>query len=198
LKGTASDPPTKDVPASGVALVEIGGYGPDDEEIEWTPAVDESTEQEEPWSEWSLDFLPTKSGKYELKIRVTDNAGNQEIYDGGELEFTVSLNFKGDVYVWPNPISRSRGDKAHFSFDVNLPPDATAQVTVTVYDVAGDPVWQSQTYTVKRGRDYDEVVTWDCTNQFGQKVATGIYVFRIEAYDGKNRTNRTGRILVVR
>lgn len=198
LKGTASDPPTEKVPASGVALVEIGGYGPDGKEIEWTPAVDESTEQEEPWSEWSLDFLPTKSGKYELKIRVTDNAGNQEIYDGGELEFTVSLNFKGDVYVWPNPISRSRGDKAHFSFDVNLPPEETAQVTVTIYDLAGDPVWQSQTYTVKRGRDYDEVVTWDCTNQFGRKVTIGIYIFRIEAYDGKNRANRIGRILVVR
>jgi hypothetical protein len=198
LKGTASDPPSEKVPASGVALVEVGGYGPDGEEIEWTPAEDESTEEEEPWSKWSLDFLPAKSGKYELRIRVTDNAGNWEIYDGGELEFTVSLGFRGDVYVWPNPISRSRGDVAHFSFDVNLAPGETAQVTVTVYDVAGDPVWQSKTYTVERGRDYDELVTWNCRNQLGDKVATGIYIFRIEAYDGKNRANKTGRILVVR
>ncbi|RKY03408.1 hypothetical protein DRP77_06150 [Candidatus Poribacteria bacterium] len=198
LRGTASDPPGENVPASGVALVEIGGYGPDGEELEWVPAEDESAENEEPWSKWSFDFLPPKSGKYELKIRVTDRAGNYEIYDAVELEFNVSLTFKGPVFAWPNPVSRSRGDVAHFSFELNLAPDERAEVVISIYDVGGDLVWRSDGLTAEPGRNEGELMTWNLRNQFGERVVPGIYIFRIEATRGDQKAVATGTILVVR
>ena len=78
LEGTASDPEGTQrvgegeipVPPSGIWLVEIVGTGPDDQPIDPVPAVDDSGAQEEPWSRWSIDFLPSRSGEYELDVRV--------------------------------------------------------------------------------------------------------------------------------
>ena len=116
LEGTASDPAGTQrigegeipVPASGVWLVEIVGTGPDDQPIDPVPAVDDSNAQEEPWSRWSIDFLPTRSGEYDLDVRVTDNAGNFAVYDIGEYTMSVSLTFRGSTFGWPNPLRLSQ------------------------------------------------------------------------------------------
>ena len=84
LRGTAHDPATEGVAASGVVLVEIVGIGPDGTPIDPVAAEDESEAEEEPWSRWTLDFLPARSGEYNLDIQVTDRAGNIAVYDGGD------------------------------------------------------------------------------------------------------------------
>ena len=203
LIGTANDPEEGEgeVPASGIALVEIVGTGPGGTPIEPVSAKDESTADEEPWSRWSLDFLPSRSGEYDLDIRVTDRMGNVSIGDGVTANFSVSLVFKGPTYVWPNPLRGSNGDLAHFSFDLNVPGDTGVRITLSVYDFAGDLVFQKIFPNVRAGRDSDQLVTWNLKNKdgTGAKVARGIYVFRLEALDtaSNNRTNAVGKILVV-
>ncbi|MCH8290105.1 Ig-like domain repeat protein [Candidatus Poribacteria bacterium] len=200
LRGRASDEPTDEIAASGVALVEIIGTGPDGNAIEPIPATDDSSAEEEPWSLWSLDFLPARSGEYNLDIRVTDRVGNSDVFDAVTVNFSVSLVFKGPTYVWPNPIRRSRGEVAHFAFDLNLPIGQGVDVTVSIYDFAGDMVYQ-KTETVpdvSLARSTDAPVKWNLKNQSGADVARGIYIFRLEAEDtvAKNRTNAVGKILV--
>ena len=212
LQGTARDPQGTardsseddidiDIPASDVALVEVVGTGPDGQPIDPVAAIDDSEEEEDPWSRWSIDFLPSQSGEYNLDIRVTDRAGNAGIYDAVTVNFSVSLIFKGPTYVWPNPLSlsrRSNGEVAHFSFEVNVPGGEGARIGLSIYDFAGDLVYEKQFSDLSTGRNNDEVV-WNLTNQSGADVARGIYIFRLEAEDvvTSNLTNVVGKIVVV-
>ena len=201
LQGTARDQSEDDIPASEVALVEVIGTGPDGLPIDPVAAKDDSEEEEDPWSRWSVDFLPSQSGEYNLDVRVTDRAGNAGIYDAVTVNFSVSLIFKGPTYVWPNPLSlsrRSNGEIAHFSFEVNVPGGEGARIVLSIYDFAGDLVYEKQYDDLGIGRS-DNEVRWDLTNQSGTDVARGIYIFRLEAEDvvTSNRTNAVGKIVVV-
>ena len=206
LEGTASDPTGTQrvgegeisVPASGVWLVEIVGTGPDNQPIDPVPAVDDSNAEQEPWSIWSIDFLPTRSGEYDLDVRVTDNAGNYEVYDIGEYTMSVSLTFREPTFGWPNPLRISRGDVAFFSFDVNVPLGETVELTLSIYDWSGDMVL-SQTYPdVVSGQRNDQLVKWNLENQAGNQVARGLYIFRLEAINAAgNSANAVGKVLVV-
>ena len=198
LKGTAHDPETDEVSASGVLLVEIVGVGPDGIPINPVIVQDTSESDEEPWSRWSLDFLPTQSGIYNLDVRVTDRAGNATVIDGVTATFSVSLSFKGSTYVWPNPVRHSIGDTANFSFDINAPDDEVQDVLLSIYDFAGDLVYYEEFQDIRAGRT-DQLVTWNLENQSGADVARGVYIFRLEAQrtGTEERTNAVGKILVV-
>ena len=206
LEGTANDPGGTQrigegempVPPSGVWLVEIVGIGPDDQPIDPVPVVDDSNAQEEPWSRWSIDFLPTRSGEYDLDVRVTDNAGNYAVYDIGEYTMSVSLTFRGSTFGWPNPLRLSKRDVAFFSFDVNVPLGETIELTLSIYDWGGDMIL-SQTYPdVVSGQRNDQLVKWNLENQAGNTVARGLYIFRLEAVNAAgNRANTVGKVLVV-
>ena len=201
LQGAARDSSENDIPASGVSLVEVVGTGPNGQPIAPVTAKDESEEEEDPWTRWTVDFLPSQSGEYNLDIRVTDRAGNIELYDATTVNFSVSLIFKGPTYVWPNPLSlsrRSNGEAAHFSFEVNVPGGEGARIVLSIYDFAGDLVYEKSYDQLSVGRNDDEVM-WNLTNQSGVDVARGIYIFRLEAEDvvTSNRTNAVGKIVVV-
>ena len=206
LEGTATDPSGTQrigegeipVPASGVWLVEIVGTGPDKQPIDPVPAVDDSNAQEKAWSRWSIDFLPTRSGEYDLDVRVTDNAGNYAVYDVGTYTMSVSLTFRGSTFGWPNPLRLSQRDVAFFSFDVNVPLGETIELTLNIYDWSGDMVL-SQTYPdVVSGQRNDQLVKWNLENQAGTPVARGLYIFRLEAVNAAgNRANVVGKVLVV-
>jgi hypothetical protein len=181
--------------ASGVAKVEIGGTGPGDVQLDWIQAIDDSDADQDPWSKWSLDFLPDASGTYEIEIKVWDNAGNYEIYDADlELTFTISLSFQGDAYCWPNPVTNG---VAHISFEVNAPESQNATVTLFIYDVSGDLVYEEEHKDIlSRTRMSLE---WDGRNATGEKVITGIYVFRLEAElpDGQV-ANKIGKPMIIK
>ncbi len=202
LTGTALDEPQQrgegnpPVPASGVALVEIGGVGPDGEELNWEEAEDESPDAQNPWSQWSSDFLPSRSGIYRVLVRVTDRAGNSAVVDAGMYEFTTALAFKGPVYVWPNPLSRSRGDTAHFSFETNQAD--RAEWRLSVYTVDGALVYGASGQAERERQANSQSATWNLRNAAGQAVASGIYVFKLEIDDGQSVFRKMGRLLVVK
>jgi hypothetical protein len=153
-------------------------------------------EQQNAWSEWSAEFLPSRSGKFRVVARVTDRAGNSNIIDVGTLEFATSLSFKGAVYVWPNPLSRSSGDVAHFSFATNQA--ATADVTVSVFDVSGTLVYETTAPADRDRSTNGQTIAWDLRNGSGKEVASGIYVYRLVLRDGQSTARNMGRMLVVR
>ena len=209
LEGTAADPqgtrragPQGEgeipVPASGIWLVEIVGTGPDGQPIEPVPTEDESDAQEEPWSRWSVDFLPTRSGEYDIDIRVTDKAGNYAVYDYGKVTMSVSFSFRGNTFGWPNPLRHSKEDVAFFSFDLNASADEKADLTLYIYDWGGDMVYSQKHTDITPGERNDTQIKWNLENQAGTPVARGLYVFRLEAVNGAgNRANAVGKILVV-
>ena len=206
FEGTASDPEGTQrvgegqiaVPPSGIWLVEIVGIGPDNQPIDPVPAVDDSGAQDEPWSRWSLDFLPSRSGEYDLDVRVTDNAGNYAVYDVGTYTMSVSLTFRGSTFGWPNPLRLSNRDVAFFSYDINVPLGETIDLTFSIYDWSGDMVLTETYSDVVSGQRNDQLVKWNLENQAGTPVARGLYIFRLEAVNAAgNRANAVGKVLVV-
>ena len=200
IAGTAADVPQEGefgvVPASGVALVEIGGTGPDGEALEWEAASDDSVDALNPWTQWSADFLPSRSGTYRVLARVTDRAGNSSVVDAGTYEFTTALAFKGPVYVWPNPLSRGRGDTAHFSFETNQADQA--EWRLSVYTVSGVLVYRASGAAQRERQANSQSATWNLRNDGGMSVASGIYVFKLEIDDGQSVYRKMGRMLVVK
>ena len=200
LKGVASDPDSQEIPASGVSRVEIVGTGPDGKDIEPAVAVDTSKGGSNQWSSWKIDYLPPKSGRYVLSVRVYDKAGNAETYEKKDVTFTVSLGFKGETFCWPNPVSlsaSSSGSVAHISFDPNIASNDTANLTLSVYDLSGDLVYRYKEPDIKPGRQ-DTTLKWNLSNSSGSKVARGIYLFRLEIVNGVDESSNTvGKILVV-
>jgi len=98
-----------------------------------------------------------------------------------------------NVYVVPNPVrtgtSRLTTDNYHNFPDgrvrfVNLP----TQCIIKIFTVSGDLVW------TKDHNDSTGNVEWDTRNYSEEDVASGVYVYRIEA--GSNAVY--GRIVVIR
>jgi hypothetical protein len=98
-----------------------------------------------------------------------------------------------NVYVVPNPVrtgsSRLTTDNYHNFPDglvrfVNLPPSCT----IRIFTIAGDLVW------VNDHVDGTGNVEWDVRNLENEDVASGVYMYRIEAEGGQV----FGRIVVIR
>ena len=86
---------------------------------------------------------------------------------------------------------------AHISFEVNVPESEEVTVTLFVYDVSGDLVYEEEHKGIpSRVRTS---VEWECINKALEKVATGIYVFRLEAElpDGEI-ANKVGKPMIIK
>jgi methionine-rich copper-binding protein CopC/flagellar hook assembly protein FlgD len=200
IKGTATDvASTTGASTSGIAKVELGGTGPGGKELEWLEVLDDEKARDasQPmFSKWYINFIPDESGTYKIKLRVWDKAGNSEIYDTKlELKFTISLSFQGRTYCWPNPVTNG---VAHISFQVNTPSSQNVDVTLYVYDVSGDLVYE-KTYPgvqTKARMNFE----WECRNSSGEKVVTGMYVFRFKAElpNGDQVAYKVGKPMIIK
>jgi hypothetical protein len=200
IKGTSADKSSSTgVPTSGIAKVELGGTGPGGKELDWIEVTDDEKARDanQPkFSKWFVTFIPDETGTYKIKLRVWDKAGNYEIYDTKlELKFTISLSFQGRAYCWPNPVTDG---VAHISFTVNTPSSQNVDVTLYVYDVSGDLVYEKNYPSVQTKTRMN--LEWECRNSSGEKVITGIYVFRLKAElpSGDQVTYRVGKPMIIK
>jgi|GEM_PF-1981573 len=99
------------------------------------------------------------------------------------ISFGVAQSLN-DVKVYPNPFEIARARDGTLKF-INLP----GQATIKIYNIAGELVRTIQKNdTVNRA-------TWDGRNEYGEKVATGIYFYVISSPQATMRS--TGKIAVI-
>ena len=72
--------------------------------------------------------------------------------------------------------------------------DRTSQVTLDIYDLTGEQVYEAQT----EGQSGTNTVLWNLQNQMGETAASGLYVYRIQAQDGGTDDALTGKIVLMR
>ncbi|PIU51279.1 hypothetical protein COY52_05380 [Candidatus Desantisbacteria bacterium CG_4_10_14_0_8_um_filter_48_22] len=89
-----------------------------------------------------------------------------------------------NVIVYPNPYEFARARDGTLKF-INLP----TQATIKIYNIAGELV-----RTIPKD-DAVNRATWDGKNEFGEKVATGIYVYVISS--PQDTQKRIGKIAVI-
>jgi outer membrane protein assembly factor BamB len=126
------------------------------------------------------------------KFDIQKNCVEAQVYQLGlyavvEYSATTSEIFKDEyVYAFPSP---AKGDKVYFKFLLYQP----AKVKVYVYNIAGNLVWKSSELDFKEqdvGKTH--VVEWDIKD-----VATGMYIFRLEGKNERQKKNVIKRFAVI-
>ncbi len=118
------------------------------------------------WDVWSSDgfeFTPSSSGERTIHVDVSEMLG----IDGLSLptEFALHNNY-------PNPFN----PVTNIIYDI---PEVT-DVTLEIYNVMGQRVRTLAQGSHEPGR-YQ--IVWNATNDFGQGLSSGMYIYRIQAGD---------------
>ena len=146
-----------------------------------------------PVAEIRGEFIDLRMLSYEFVILevngVSSEFGLDDIYWSGGGEVLEILDFKNPLDQfelknnYPNPFNPST------SIKYILPNDGI--VKVNVYDMMGRKI---KTLINKFQKSGHKSVQWDATNNFGNKVPSGVYLYKIEAGD----FNQTKKMVLLR
>lgn len=118
-----------------------------------------------------------EEGLHELSIKVWDVANNSSDY---KLEFRVVKDRElklERVYNYPNPFTTS----TTFMFEHNRPGD-DLRVTLRIFTVSGKLV-KSIFSTINNPGNRSFELNWDGTDDFGNKIGRGTYIYQLEVKD---------------
>jgi hypothetical protein len=127
----------------------------------------------------TIDFIPyfVKDGNYELIVTGKDRSGNT----AGSLEYKVGFQVVNKPMIsnmlnYPNPFTTSTA----FVFTITgseVPQNIKIQI-LTVTGRTVREITKEELGPLHIGRNITEF-KWDGTDQFGQKLANGIYLYRV-------------------
>jgi|GEM_PF-69393 len=143
-------------------------FGP---QLTFTPAV-------LPKNSCKLNYTPALSdGTYELTVQAKDRSGNVSGANSYLVDFQViSKPMISNVLNYPNPFSTST--RFVFTLTGNQVPTLFTIQIMTVTGRVVKEITQDQIGPLHIGRNITEYA-WDGTDQFGDKLANGIYLYRI-------------------
>jgi len=148
----------------------------------------------------TIDFRPSFSqqydaegDEYELIVKGKDRSGNKAGQNEYRVSFTViSKPMISNLLNYPNPFSTSTA----FVFTITgseIPQNMKIQVLTVTGKVVRE-ITKEELGPIHIGRNITEF-KWDGTDQFGQKLANGVYLYRfvttlngrrMEKYKAKN------------
>ena len=127
-------------------------------------------------------FQDIEQSDINIRISVWDNANNpseKEIYlyslDNKELRLYNVFNF-------PNPFNNS----TKFTFELS----AAAEVRINIYTIGGKKIKRIENRTLSSGF---HTIEWDGRNEFGSKLANGVYIYKVNAKNNIDKTSHIGR-----
>lgn len=140
----------------------------------------------------ALPLGPLSNGIHTLRFRAWDMHNNSS---EKTLEFFVSDSINVsllNVYNYPNPFR----DETWFTFRHNqFEGDLTA--TVEVYDFYGKLVQTLESHMVSTSGYAMEPIFWDGTSHGGQKLAPGMYLYRMRVGNAKGQfTERVQKLII--
>lgn len=154
----------------------------------YTPDVAES---ENPGGTIAYQLSDLAAGHHTARLRVWDTSGNMA---ERSVDFNVVPGMAPgiyEVYTDANPATT----QANFYVRHDRP-DSRMTVTVTVYNLLGQPVWSSSA-TGRSDMFITSPLTWNLTDNSGRRVPRGIYIYRATiATDGGESTSSGRKIAV--
>ena len=122
-----------------------------------------------------------------INIKAWDNANNPSEAQI-KLDVTESDIFElKNVYNFPNPFY----DKTQFTFEITQ----SAEISIDTYTLSGLKV---NSIFPKYFEEGYGIIDWDGTDQFGQILSNGVYLFQMKAKNNLKKINFTGRIAILR
>lgn len=132
------------------------------------------------------------NGTYTVRIRPRDKVGNTAsdvIYN-----FTVNISASGvasafaqSTFAYPNPVKGVAF--ATFAYTVNNP----ATIKLEVYNILGELMYQESWLASQPGA---QTKTWNLVNQAGNKLATGVYLYRLST-SAVSTTPKFQKIIII-
>lgn len=148
----------------------------------------------------SIEFKPyfPDDGEYELIVTGKDAAGNK----AGELEYRVVFNVINKPMIsnllnYPNPFTTSTA----FVFTITgieVPQNMRIQILTITGKIVRE-ITKEELGPIQIGRNITEF-KWDGTDMYGQKLANGVYIYRVltnlngkklDRFDGRNSNGAT-------
>lgn len=139
--------------------------------------------------EYYLPHSLDQKGEYSLTISVHGTRSAGALFD----EYYTSTFFfqppqsLEEAYVCPNPIKGV--DTAQFVVNLN----GNSTVRLRIYNVLGELVCDRS--EARPGGVQN--LPWNLKNDWGQKLASGIYVYRLDVADGSGERNITKKLVLI-
>ncbi len=154
----------------------------DDSEIEFVPA--ESLENNVAKLIFRHDFFD-EEGEYQLIAQAADISGNLSGENEYKISFTINLKEEiSNVYNYPNPFST----KTKFIFKLSGK-DVPDRIIIKIMTLSGKIV--RELTNVDLGdldiSEYNSTNYWDGTDEFGRKLANGIYLYQVKAVTAEGK-----------
>lgn len=160
-------------------------YNFDNDTLKFTPATSSADNTA------VVDFLPqflsqynAEGDEYELIVRGKDRSGNK----AGQTEYRIAFTIITKAMIsnllnYPNPFSTSTA----FVFTVTgseIPQNMKIQVLTVTGKIVRE-ITKEELGPIHIGRNITDF-KWDGTDQFGQKLANGVYIYRfVTSLNGK-------------
>ena len=130
-------------------------------------------------------------GRHSLKFRAWDMMGNSSTT---ELQFNVVKDLAPDIAslgCTENPATSQTTFIVTHNFT-----GAQVNVTIEVFDVSGKILWQHEATANSSGNAV--TVNWDLTTSNGNKLPTGVYLYRAKLSSGSNsKTSKAKKLIVI-
>jgi len=126
-------------------------------------------------------FTPTNlaDGTYQLRSQAYDVVGNASATQDYRITFRiVNKPTITNIYPYPNPFST----KCHFVFTLTgsqLPDNMHIQI-MTITGIVVKDIYKEDLGAVHIGNNITDYA-WDGTDQYGDKLANGVYLYRVNA-----------------
>jgi hypothetical protein len=137
------------------------------------------------------DFSDLSDGEHHLKLKVWDVNNNPS---EKELSFTVrnsSDNYLGRIYNYPNPFTT----RTHFFLEYNLN-CIDLDVKIDIFTISGKLVKTINSKINQMGV-VSEGIAWDGLDEFGDRLAKGVYVYRITTRTSEgNQTEKLEKLVL--
>ena len=139
-----------------------------------------------------VTYTPTlANGDYTLYINGKDANGNFAYPNGIEKKFKVSNEPKLlKVYNYPNPFS----DVTYFTFKLTQIPD---KMTIDIYTVAGRKIREIKILPSELNYDFNKIL-WDGRDQDGDRIANGVYFYKIKMKKNEKEITQIQKLAVMR
>ncbi len=132
---------------------------------------------------WKPGTLP--DGLYRLQVQATDPAGNQAGAEPYAIEFKViNETMISNFYPYPNPFSTN----TRFLFTVTgkVPQNLKIQVMTVTGRVVRELTKADLGADLRVGNNAT-TNTWDGTDEYGDKLANGVYLYRVVVQDDQEQ-----------
>ncbi|QNF34866.1 hypothetical protein HUW51_19850 [Adhaeribacter swui] len=130
-------------------------------------------------SDFRVEYRPEnlENGIYKLRVQARDASNNQAGFEPYEISFNViNESTITNFYPYPNPLS----SKTRFVFTVTgteVPQNLKVQILTVTGKVIRE-ITKEELGPIKIGNNTSEYA-WDGTDEFGDKLANGVYLYRV-------------------